>query len=134
MFSFSQDAQAAEHEMRAILFVLLAFGHIDGAFDASEREFVWDLVNELLDLRATELFGDDEAAKSNAVPAWRAHFHHTMLGMEHEIQSWFTESVAQGESAAQFVRARLKLRCYELLERFDEANRVQLLSMVERLM
>jgi uncharacterized tellurite resistance protein B-like protein len=134
MFSFSQDAQAAEHEMRAILFVLLAFGHIDGTFDASERELVLEILRELLDLRAAQLFGADEATKSNAVPAWSAHFQRTMLGMEHEIKSWFTESVAQGESAAQFVRARLKLRCYELLERLDEQNRVRLLAMVERLM
>lgn len=134
MFSFSQDAQAAEHEMRAILFVLLAFGHIDGSFDASERELVHDLTDELLARRATDLFGADEGAKSNALPAWRAHFHRTMLGMEHEIKSWFSESVAQGESAAQFVRARLKLRCYELLERFDEDNRARLLVMVDRLM
>lgn len=134
MFSFSQDAQAAEHEVRAILFVLLAFGYIDGSFDASEREFVLDVLGKLLDARAAELFGADEAAKSNALPAWRAHFHHTMVGMEHEIRSWFTESVAQDESAAQFVRARLKLRCYELLERLDEANRARLLAMVDGLM
>jgi hypothetical protein len=134
MFSFSQDAQAAEHEMRAILFVLVAFGYIDGAFDPKERELVESLLGQLVDLRANEMFGDDEAGKSNAVPAWRAHFHRTMLGMEHEIISWFSESVAQGESAAQFVRSRLKLRCYELLERFEPANRRRMLQMVDQLM
>lgn len=134
MFTFSPDARKAEQEMRAVLFVLIAFGHIDGHFDESERAFVMNVVSQLIDRRAAELYGADDAGRVNAIPAWRAHFFHTMSGMEHEIRSWFTESVAQGESAAQFVRARLKLRCYELLERLREKNRAELLAMVNELM
>ena len=40
MLSFSSDPTLADKQMRAIIFYLTTFGHIDGEFDASERNFV----------------------------------------------------------------------------------------------
>jgi hypothetical protein len=134
MIAFSADARVAEIEMRAILFVLLAFAHIDGVVDPSERTFIRDTIDELVEQRAEESFAGHPAAKSAVVPRWKAHFYHAVSGMDHDIQADFTESVAQGESAASFVHARLKLRCFELLERIDAQNRLAMLSLVDRLM
>ena len=55
-------------------------------------------------------------------------------GIDHEIRAHFTESVAEGESAAEFVRPKLKLRCFELFGRIDEENRAALLATVDELM
>jgi hypothetical protein len=134
MFSFSADSRAAELEMRAILFVLLAFAHVDGVFDERERSFVRDTIDALVEQRARESFGGDLGAIAGFVPRYKAHFYHAAAGIEYEIRSLTTESVAQGETPAQFVRARLELRCFELLERLDEKNRAALLAMVDELM
>jgi hypothetical protein len=54
--------------------------------------------------------------------------------MEHEVRSYLTESVAEGESSSQFVQAKLKLRGFELLGHLAPHNRAPLLQTVDRLM
>jgi Calcineurin-like phosphoesterase len=134
MVVFNVDAGVAEREMRAILFVLVAFAHIDGVVDVTERTFIRDAIDELVDQRAKESFPGDLGAQASVSWQWTAHFYQAVSGMEHDIRADFTESVAQGESTTQFVYARLKLRCFELLERLDDQNRVAVLELVERLM
>ncbi len=134
MVVFSPDARVAEIELRAILFVLVAFAYIDGVVDASERAFIRDTIDRLVEQRAAESFAADPAARSAIVPRWKAHFYHAASGMEHDVRADFTESVASGESAAQFVYGRLKLRCFELLEKLDEQNRGAMLELVDQLM
>ncbi len=134
MVVFSHDAGTAEREMRAILFVLVAFAHIDGAVDPSERSFIHDAVDALVHQRAAESFPGDVATQTAVIPRWKAHFYQAVSGMDHDIRTDFTESVAAGESSAQFVYARLKLRCFELLEKQDDRNRAAVLEMVDKLM
>jgi uncharacterized tellurite resistance protein B-like protein len=134
MVVFSSDARVAEVEMRAILFVLVAFAYIDGTVDESERTFIRDTIDDLVAQRAEESFAGHPAAQDAIVPRWKAHFYHAVDSMEHDIQVDFTESVSLGESAAQFVYGRLKLRCFELLEKLDGQNRVAMLSLVDQLM
>ena len=55
MMSFNADAAVAEQEMRAVIFILLAFAHIDGDFDARERAFIRDFTDRLVERRADEL-------------------------------------------------------------------------------
>ncbi|MEO7327020.1 MAG: serine/threonine protein phosphatase, partial [Minicystis sp.] len=134
MMSFSRDAHAADLEMRAVLFILVAFGHIDGSFDGTERGFIRDVIDELSERRADELFGRGAPERGDVLPRWKAHFYHATAGMEHEVQTHFTESVAEGESRRQFVLAKLKLRCFELLGHLGPDNRAPLLATVDRLM
>jgi hypothetical protein len=134
MMSFSSDAAVADVEMRAVLFVLLGFAYIDGEFDSTERAFVRDFADKLVARRAVEMFASDAASRGYALPRWRAHYYQVMEGIEHEIRGYLTESVAEGESAAGFVVAKLKLRCFELLGRISEHNRAALLATVDELM
>jgi hypothetical protein len=133
MVSFSADARIAELEMRAILFVLVAFAHADGHFDAAEQSFIRDVADQLIARRADESFGADHVTRSNVVPQWRAHFYHAITAIDHEVRSAVTESVAVGERAGQFASSLLKLRCYELLQRLGANNRAALLQMVDGL-
>ncbi|HEY4117377.1 MAG TPA: metallophosphoesterase family protein [Byssovorax sp.] len=131
MVSFSSDARAAELEMRAILFVLVAFAFVDGTFDASERAFVRDTVDALVERRAAESFGGDESAKGDVLPRWRAHFYNAVSAIEYEIRASLTESVAVGESLGEYVASRLKLRCFELLHGLGAKNRPALLQLID---
>jgi hypothetical protein len=133
MISFSADARIAELEMRAILFVLVAFANVDGHFHTTERAFVRDTVDLLIERRADELFANDPATRSDVLPQWRAHFYHAITSIEHEIRDAMTESVTGAESSGQFVAAKLKLRCFELLQRLGPQHRAALLQMVDGL-
>jgi uncharacterized tellurite resistance protein B-like protein len=132
-FSFSHDPRAAEQEMHAIIFYLTSFGYIDGDFDDAERTFVRDYIGKLVQMRAADA-GLDAADSADVVPRLTEHFHEVMASIETEVQALFTESVGEGEESSQFVLAKLKLRCFELFKRFDEENRMRLLSTVDELM
>jgi hypothetical protein len=134
MVVLSSDARAAETEMRAILFVLVAFAHIDGSVHAAETSFIHDTIDRIVDQRAAAWFGDDPAMRAFLAPRWRAHFYATVASIDNDIRSDFTESVAAGETAYGFVYARLKLRCFELLGRLEAPNRGAVLGMIDRLM
>ena len=40
MLTFSKRGSEAERQMHAVIFYLTTFGHIDGDFDAAEKEYV----------------------------------------------------------------------------------------------
>jgi hypothetical protein len=132
-FSFSRDPRTAEQEMHAVIFYLTAFGYVDGDFDQAERAFVKDYIAELVERRAADA-GLDAETTADVVPRLAEHFHEVMTSIDAEIRTLFTESVGEGEDTAQFVLAKLKLRCFELFKRFDEDNRARLLSTVDALM
>jgi hypothetical protein len=134
MLRFSADSRVAEAEMRAVLFVLVAFAHIDGSVHVNERGFIQAMIDDAVDARARESFPGDAAAQAGAIPLWRRHFYTAVASMEHEIQADFSESVAAGETAYSFVYARLKLRCFELLQRLEQQNRLAVLGLVDQLM
>jgi uncharacterized tellurite resistance protein B-like protein len=134
MIAFDIDPKLAEQQMRAIIYYLTAFGYIDGDFDQAEKQFVREYVRKLVDHRARGAAGPDEPLQRDVIERWTKHFDEVVEETDYQIQSLFTESVAQGESTAQFVIAKLKLRCFELFKRFDDAGREILLSTVDELM
>src|SRR5258708_17886618 len=131
---FSPDSRVAEQQMHAVIFYLTAFGYIDGDFDDSEKAFIRDYVGKLVEQRARDALGDDLGEHRDTIARWTAHFLEVFEMVDAEIQGHFTESVAEGEDTAQFVLARLKLRCFELFKQFDEENRAALLATVDVLM
>jgi hypothetical protein len=132
-FSFSHDPRLAEQEMHAVIFYLNAFGYIDGQFDPRERAFVRGYIARMVEQRADDA-GLDTATKGDVVPRLTQHFHEVMAAIDAEIAALFTESVGEGEETATFVLAKLKLRAFELFQRFDEDNRARLLSALDELM
>jgi len=135
MMSFSPDPVIAEQQMHAIIYYLTAFAYIDGDFDLSEKGFIEVYIRDLVDHRARDAMKDtDEAVLKDVVSRWTQHFHEVFNDVDHQIRGHFDEPVADGEDQAQFVRAKLKLRCFELFNGFDEDNRGLLLSTVDELM
>ena len=48
MLNLSADPRTADQQMRAIIFYLTTFGHIDGEFDLSEKTFVRQYIEQLV--------------------------------------------------------------------------------------
>jgi hypothetical protein len=134
VIDFSPDPAVAKKQLLAVIFYLTAFGHMDGEFDPSERRFVRDYVGKLVVARTrTSMASADPLARHVAVEKWTAQFEKVAGSIDREIAALFTESVADGESAEQFVHAKLALRCFELLKAFDDAGRVKLFEIVDEL-
>ncbi len=119
--------------MHAVIYYLTAFGYIDGDFDSNERGFVRDYIAKLVHARAAAAIGEDLSGHEGTLQRWTAHFHEILGEIDHEIQGYFSESVAQDESTKRFVLAKLKLRTFELFKRFDDENRANLLASAEAL-
>jgi hypothetical protein len=132
MFKFSTDPHIAEDQMRAIIYYLVAFAYIDADFDPSEKDFIQEYVGLLVAQRAD---GAMEAgpARDDAVSRWTSHFHGVLDEIDLTIQGYFTESVSHGETTQQFVLAKLKLGCFELMKRFEEEGQRALLGTIEEL-
>ncbi|MEJ7730398.1 MAG: metallophosphoesterase family protein [Polyangiaceae bacterium] len=134
MMHFSEDPLVAEQEMHAIIYYLVAFGYVDGELDHSEKGFIQDHIGKLVEHRAREAMGGEVEEYRDVVTRWTTHFHEVLDQVEDQIQGYFTESVAEGETTRQFVIAKLKLRCFELFKGFDERARKLLLTTVDELM
>ncbi len=132
MAMFSSDPAVAKKQMLAIVFLLTAFGHMDGKFALSEKRFVQEKVAELVEERMREAMADPLARQVTTARV-TAQFQRVAAAIDREIAALFTESVAEGESTEQFVYAKLALRCYELLRPFDDASRAHLFEVVHEL-
>ncbi len=133
MLDFSSDPYIADNQMKALIFCLVAFAYIDTEFDPAEKKFIQDYIRQLVQHRAEQILDQDEAYGATA-ENWAQHFLGVLEEVDQSIQQHFTESIARGESVEQYVMSRLKLGCFELLERFDEAKQNGIIETVEQLM
>ncbi|KAB2903372.1 MAG: serine/threonine protein phosphatase [Kofleriaceae bacterium] len=134
MLTFSTDPNVAEQQMNAIIFYLTAFGYIDGDFDQTEKTFVKIYIRQLVAARARELMPEaTPTERTEVVNKFVAHFHEVFEQIDHEIRGLFEEVVSDQEKVEQFVYAKIKLRCYEIFNSFDEGNQRALLSTIDEL-
>ncbi len=132
MAMFSSDPAVAKQQMLAIVFLLTAFGHMDGKFALSEKRFVQEKIAKLVEERMLEAVRDP-LARQVATERVTGQFQRVAAAIDREITALFTESVAEGETTEQFVYARLALRCYELLRPFDDDARAHVFDIVGEL-
>ena len=132
MAMFSSDPAIAKKQMLAIVFLLTAFGHMDGKFALEEKRFVQEKVAKLVEERMLEAMSDP-LARHVATERVTNQFQKVAATIDREISALFTESVAEGESTEQFVYAKLALRSYELLHPFDDAARAVIFEIVDEL-
>jgi uncharacterized tellurite resistance protein B-like protein len=134
MVKFSTDPKLAERQMQAIIFYLTTFGYIDGDFDESEREFVLDYIRKLVEVRvATGMPNADDTLRAELVGKFTTHFHEVFEGIDRHVRELFTEAVAKDEDQDAFIHAKLKLRCFELFQDFDEDNQKILIEAMDDL-
>jgi Calcineurin-like phosphoesterase len=135
MLTLSTDPRTADQQMRAILFYLTTFGHIDGEFDVSEKTFVRNYIEQLVTHRVQTAAGKlDEAARTALVRKYTAHFHEVFETVDLEVKELFSEAVSHDEAQDTFVHARLKLRCFEIFKSFDAHAQEQLMETIDHLL
>jgi hypothetical protein len=134
MLAFSPEPKVAERQMHAIIYCLTAFGFVDGEFDRAEKGFLREYIHKLVRARADQaMVGQDEALKTEIVEKWTAHFHEVADGFAAEIHDNLSEPVADGDDVEHYALSRLKLRCFELFQEFDEDARRALLDTAEEI-
>jgi hypothetical protein len=134
MITFHPDPKVAEQQMHALIFLLAAFGYVDGDFDPSEKVFVRDFIGRLVEQRARDALGPDLTAHRDVVERWTRHFHEVLDAVDYDIVELFGEAVPLDEDPKRFVRAKLELRAFEHFTRFEERDRERLLATVDELM
>ncbi|MDB4986736.1 MAG: Serine/threonine-protein phosphatase catalytic subunit [Myxococcaceae bacterium] len=134
MVSLSADPRTADKQMRAILFYLTTFGHIDGEFDASEKTFIRHYVERLVTHRVRGAEGLSEPRRSELVCKYTKQYHDVFKQVDLEVQGLFSEAVAHDEEQNEFVHARLKLRCFETFQGFDAKAQEQLMESIDTLL
>src|SRR5438128_6942075 len=110
MAMFSADPAIAKKQLLAIVFLMTAFGHMDGKFALSEKRFVQEKIAKLVEERMLEAM-TDPLARHVATERVTGQFQRVAAAIDREIAALFTESVGEGESTEQFVHAKLALRC-----------------------
>lgn len=131
---FSRDPKESEQQIHAILLYLTTFGYIDGDFDLSEKEFIREYIGEIVKqkLEENEAYRElPENAYEQLVEQQKAHYNLVFEGIDQDIRSLFDEAVAANESLHKFVYHRLKLRCYEIFQRFNTENQHALMDVID---
>ena len=109
--------------MHAIIFYLVTFGYIDGDFDASEKA---SSARSSGSSSSTRERGDARRRGVGPRGGRRASSRSTSTRCSRgsiRMQAHFTESVAENEDPKAFVHAKLKVRCFEIFQSFDEGSR-----------
>ena len=133
MITLSPDPQIAEQQIEAIIFYLTTCGYIDSEFDLSEKAFVRAYLRKIVSARIDARHGDELSpeARFEAIEREHEHYVEVFQQIDHEVKELFTEAVADGEDVTAFVRAKLKLRAFEMFKDLDADNRGALLAVVD---
>ncbi|MBW2278605.1 MAG: serine/threonine protein phosphatase, partial [Deltaproteobacteria bacterium] len=135
MLTFSKNAQTAEQQMQAVIFYLTTFGYIDGDFDQSEREFVSQYIRKLVTHRvATGMPDADDKLKAELTQKYTTHFNEEFERIDQRVKDLFTEVVVESEDQHNYVQSRLKLKCFEIFQSFDEGGQEELMETVDELL
>src|SRR5258708_36881555 len=108
---FSADPAVAKKQMLTVVFLLTAFGHMDGKFALSEKRFVQEKIAKLVEERMLEAMSDPLARQVGGQRP-TTQVQRRAAKIDRQIASLFTESVPRGDSAAQSGSSLLFLRAY----------------------
>ncbi|HEX7597301.1 MAG TPA: metallophosphoesterase family protein [Polyangia bacterium] len=135
MLELANDPALADKQMRAVIFYLTTFGHIDGEFDLSEKMFVRTYIKRLVEHRVQKSAnGLGAATQAELVTKYTTHFHEIFEAIDLQVAELFTEAVSHDEDSEKFVHSRLKLRCFEFFQEFDRAGQEQLMETIDELL
>jgi uncharacterized tellurite resistance protein B-like protein len=133
MIKLSPDPRVAEQQIEAIIFYLTTCGYIDSEFDLSEKAFVRAYLRKIVTERIDARHGDELSPEDRFEAIEREHEHYVEVfqQIDQEVKELFTEAVADGEDVGEFVKAKLKLRAFEMFKDLDHENRGALLAVVD---
>ncbi|MCY1055062.1 metallophosphoesterase family protein [Nannocystis sp. SCPEA4] len=132
MIQLHSDPSIAEQQIEALIFYLTTLGYIDSEFDIREKAFVRAFLRELVTARIDAGGPLDAELRFERIENQHEHYVQRFQEIDREIKNLLTEAVADGEDPQRFVVSQLKLRCFEMFQGLDEANRQHLLEVVDR--
>lgn len=131
MLSFSSDPTEAGREMDAVLYYLTAFSYIDGHFDRSERDYIDEFILAIAEDREPDVASVEGRARRAALVD---QLDRKLQRVDAELAAMWDEPTAEGERALDFVRSRVKLRCFEIFESFALKDRKLLIDAVDHIL
>lgn len=131
MIELSNDPRIAEQQIEAIIFYLTTCGYIDDDFDLTEKAFVRAYLRKVVTARIDAGAPLDAELRYETIEKQHEHYIEVFQQIDHEVKELFTEAVTEGENVGDFVRSKLKLRCFEMFQDLSEHNRVALLQVVD---
>lgn len=131
MLTFSSEPAEAAREMDAVLFYLTAFGYIDGNFDHTERAYIEEFILNLAEAQEPDITTVAGRARRAALVD---RLDRKLQRIDDELAAMWDEPTAEGERALTFVRSRVKLRCFEILESFAPRDRKILMEAVDHML
>jgi hypothetical protein len=134
MLTFSNDAQVAESQMQAVIFLMTTFGYIDGDFDQREKAFVRERIRSLVQSRVDGAKITDTLVRAELVDKFTTHFQEVFEQIDERVRDLTNEPTAAGEDPSAFVHARLKQQCLELMQGFDKPGQEALLAGIDELL
>jgi hypothetical protein len=130
MIQLSRDPTIAEQQIEAVIYYLTACGYIDTEFDLREKAFVRSFLRKLVTARVDAQGELPPEVRFEQIENQHEHYIERFQTIDHDVKSLFTEAVAEGEDVNAFVIAKLKLNCYEQLEKLTGDDRKHLLEIV----
>jgi hypothetical protein len=131
MIKLSSDPEVAEQQIEGIIFYLTTCGYIDSEFDLSEKAFVRAYLRKVVTARVDAMGDLDPEVRFEQIEKQHEHYVERFGEIDRDVKDLFTEAVADGEDVQGFVKAKLKLRCFELFEELDRDNQTALMQVVD---
>ena len=130
------DEAHSERQLQAILFALVTLGYIDGTFDSSERRFVEDRIQELVDewISRSDFYQNIDPGFVESIKRYeKRHLFEVLEAIDQSLNRLMATEVGVDDKPADFISSRLMLRCFEVLTELNEEQRQGLMEMIDRL-
>ena len=75
-----------------------------------------------------------ESVRAEVVGKFTKHFHEVFEGIDQNVKDLFTESVSENEDPKAFVHSKLKVRCFEIFQSFDQRGQGELMRLIDTLL
>ncbi len=135
MLELSKDPQTARRQMNGLISYLTTFAYADGDFAPSEIELIRDMIGRIVRHRVqSSEAGWDPEVSEELVRHVTSELEEVLDSAMAEVARLLQESVAEAERQRTFVESRLKQRCFEVFQSFDEETQEELIAAADELL
>lgn len=130
------DEAQSERQLQAILFILVTLGYIDGSFDPSERKFIEDRIQEIVDnwINRSDFYRNLDAAFVENIKHYEKQSLLEVLdSIDQSLAKLMDTEVGIDDKLDEFISSRLILRCFEVLAELEGTQRQSVIELVDQL-
>ncbi len=135
MLELSADPDVAQQQMSGLIFFLVTFGYIDGHMDDAEMAFIKDVIRQVVQHRVEHPPAGAQAEdRDGQIDLYTGYFDQMLQIVQQEVLELMTESVTEEESHENLVASKMRQRCFEAFQSFDEEQQRLLLASLSGLL